>query len=286
MMAKQSADVSIVTANYNNGRYLDDFFESILKSSRLPLELIFVDDGSTDESLKIIEKYLHLPFLKIIRFEKNRGFCHALNTGVKASTAKYILRADPDDVFMEERIALQTKYLESHKEIAVVGSNAIYFRTETGKKLMVSNFPVNHQQILHEYLMGDHGVLHASTLIRSAVFKQYAYHQENYLVEDYDIFARMIADGHLFANIAKPLLKVRIHNSSAAGSVRFETIQKTFNLRDKIFGTTTPLWKIKFYYCYMLNYRRFLLSKSKSAGLVYLGFSVLCQPGKLLKRIF
>ena len=286
MMAKQSVNVSIVVANYNNGQYLNDFFNSIQQSSLLPLELIFIDDGSTDKSLEIISKFAALPYLKLIKFEKNRGFCNALNAGIEIAKGKYIMRIDPDDLLLANRIAAQVSFLENHKDVDVVGSNVVYFSQETGKNLMTSNFPLDHKSILREYKKGDHGVLHGTTLIRSSAFKNYTYDQGNYLVEDYDIFARMINDGHRFANIKEPLIKVRIHGDSAANDISFHTIKKTFELRDKLFGTSTSALKIWFYYCYMLNYRKFLASKNKFANLFFLGFAVLCQPGKLLKRVF
>ncbi len=286
MMSKQSVNVSIVVANYNNGQYLNDFFNSIQQSSLLPLELIFIDDGSTDKSLEIISKFRALPYLKLIKFEKNRGFCNALNAGIETAKGKYIMRIDPDDVLLANRIAAQVSFLESHKDVDVVGSNVVYFSQKTGKDLMTSNFPLDHNSILREYKKGDHGVLHGTTLIRSSAFKNYTYDQGNYLVEDYDIFARMINDGHRFANIKEPLMKVRIHGESAANDISFHTIKKTFELRDKLFGTTTSALKVWFYYCYMLNYRKFLASKNKFANLFFLGLAVLCQPGKLLKRVF
>jgi len=165
MMTKQSVNVSIVVANYNNGQYLNDFFNSIQQSSLLPLELIIIDDGSTDESLEIISKFTALPYLKLIKFEKNRGFCNALNAGIEMAKGKYIMRIDPDDMLLANRIAAQVSFLENNKDVDVVGSNVVYFNQETGKDLMASNFPLDHNSILREYKNGDHGVLHGTVLI-------------------------------------------------------------------------------------------------------------------------
>ncbi len=285
-MKKEQVSVSIVAANFNNGRYLDDFFKSIMESSVLPEEVILADDGSTDNSLQVIKKYSDLPFVKIIRFEKNKGFCHALNAGVEASGGKYILRIDPDDIMLPNRIAVQFDFLEKNKNIDVVGSNVIYFDDSTGRELIRSNFPESHEKIKKEYYDGDHGVQHPSVMIRSSVMKQYKYNQDNVLAEDYEIFAKMIQDGHTFANIQEPLTKMRIHGKSAGSNIKYDTIKNTFKLRDKIFNTSTSVLKIRFYYWYMLNYRRFLLSESKLLKPVYLGLSVMCHPQKLLKRLF
>jgi glycosyltransferase involved in cell wall biosynthesis len=285
-MDKKTVNVSIVAANYNNGRYLDDFFNSIRASTVLPKELILIDDGSSDNSLSIIGKYSELPYLKLIRFKKNRGFCHALNSGIEAATGKYILRIDPDDIMLKNRIALQFGFLEKNREVDVLGSNVIYFNDKTGKELMISNFPEHHNEIAKEYRKGDHGVQHPAVMVKSSVFKQYKYNQENVLAEDYEIFARMIKNGHKFANIKKPLVKMRIHAESAGSNIKFQTIKKTFELRDEIFNTSTSWLSVKLYYCFMLNYRRFLISGNSLLKSLYLAAAVICNPKKLLNRLF
>jgi len=284
-MVKKPVSVSVVAANYNNDLYLKDFVNSIIKSTVHPAELIIVDDGSTDNSLEVLETFSQLPFLKLIRFEKNRGFCHALNAGIEAATANYVMRVDPDDVIMENRIATQVSFLDEHDEIDVVGSNVIYFNSETGKDLIKSNFPLKHESIKQEYLNGDHGVQHPSTMIRTSVMKQYKYVQENVLAEDYEIFAKMIKDGHKFANIDEPLLRMRIHAGSAGSNIKFAIIKKTYKLRDELFDTSTSRVKVTCYYLYILNFRRFLLSENKIGKWFYLALAVLCQPQKLVKRI-
>ena len=284
-MVKKTVSVSIVAANYNNGIYLKDFVNSILASTVLPVELIVVDDGSTDNSLEILNSFSRLPFFKLISFKNNKGFCHALNAGIEAATGDYIMRADPDDIILESRIEAQTSFLQDHDDIDVVGSNVIYFNSETGKDLIKSNFPLEHHGIKKEYLNGDHGIQHPTTLIRAQVMKQYRYVQENVLAEDYEIFAKMIKDGHRFANIKDPLLRMRIHAGSAGSNIKFDVIKKTFQLRDMLFNTLTSRAKVRCYYFYMLNFRRFLLSNSTMAKWGYLTLAVLCQPQKLVKRI-
>ena len=283
---KNSVDVSAVAANFNNAPYLADFINSISQSTVLPKELIFIDDGSTDDSLQIIDKFSHLPYLKVIRFEKNRGFCHALNAGIKAAKGKYIVRIDPDDIMQKNRIEVQYNFLEKNKDIDVVGSNVVYFDSKTGKELIVSNFPMSHKKIKQEYYAGDHGVQHPSVMIKASVMKQYRYNQENVLAEDYEIFAKMIRDGHIFANIKEALTKMRIHQKSAGSNIKYETIKKTFQLRDRIFGTNTGSLKIRLYYWYMLNYRKYLITENSLLKPVYLGASILSHPQKLIKRLF
>ena len=285
-MMKETASVSIIAANYNNGKYLKDFIGSVNESSVLPKELIIVDDGSLDESINILNGYSDLKYLKILKFDKNRGFCKALNLGIKSATGDYIMRVDPDDVVLKDRIKTQVDYLEKNKDIDVVGSNVIYFHNDTKKEVFRSNFPVDHTSIQSTYLKGEHGVQHPSTMIRASVMKKYKYLQENVKAEDYEIFARLIKGGHKFANIKEPLTRMRIHSQSVSSNIKYKTIKRTYEIRDKIFKISTNPLKIRFYYWYILNYRKFLITRHKIMKPVYLALSVMFYPSKLLKRIF
>src|SRR5690606_31416504 len=106
-MKNMVADVDIVCANYNNGPFLRDFFDSILASTVRPQSIIFVDDGSTDGSLDICEDYVErIPELQVVVLADNVGFANALNIGLSHARAKYILRIDPDDILNPRRIEL------------------------------------------------------------------------------------------------------------------------------------------------------------------------------------
>ncbi len=285
-MVKNTASVSIVAANYNNGGYLTDFISSINKSSVLPKELIIINDGSTDDSLRILESFSELLYLKVIKFKKNRGFCEALNAGIEYATGEYIMRVDPDDIVLKERIKTQMDYLEKNRDIDVVGSNVIYFLNETGKEVFNSNFPIDHSTIKLAYYKGEHGVQHPATMIRAEVMKQYKYVQDNFKAEDYEIFARMIKNGHKFANISEPLTKMRIHGQSISINIKYSTIELTYKLRDEIFNTSTNPLKIRFYYWYIINYKRFLITNNKVKKLIFLALAILCYPQKFFKRVF
>ena len=284
-MSEYVVSVSIVAANYNNGKYLTDFISSVLNSTVLPNELIIIDDGSTDNSLEILESYSHLTFLRIIKFENNRGFCEALNAGIKLATGKYILRIDPDDMLVGDRIQKQFLFLESNDEIDVVGSNAIYFRNSSKKYILTSNFPLKQNEIYKVYQKGEHGIQHPTIMVRSVVMKQFKYNQKEFKVEDYDIFARIAKSGHKFANISEPLTKMRIHNDSVTSNITYKTIKRTYQLRDEIFSTSSNIITVLFYYWYRINYRKYLITENKILRLLYLTVSVLFYPQKLFKRI-
>ncbi len=281
---KPTADLSIIAANYNNGRYLDAFITSVWQSSAWPKELIIVDDGSTDDSRDVLAKHAGLSFLKTILFEKNKGFTEALNAALEAASGKYIMRADPDDILLPARIKAQFAFMEQHPEVDVLGSNVAYFREPDGACLNVSNFPLRHEEIAKTYRRGEHGLQHPTAFAKASVYKAYRY-QEIFPAEDYEIFSRMVRDGRVFANLPEPLYRMRIHEGSATGNLKMAHIEQTFLFRDQIFGTRTSHFKIWRHWNHIRFYRKSLQTENPIKRLSCLALSALFHPRKMLKRL-
>lgn len=278
------APLSLLSANYNNGPFLDAFIQSVLDSTVLPEELIIVDDGSTDDSMEVLRRYRHLPFLKIIAFPENRGFTTALNAGLEAAAGQYVMRADPDDLLAPQRIEKQFHYMEAHPGVDVLGCNAWYFLDTPERRINRTNFPQSHQAIVKTYHAGEHGVLHATAVVKRAVFQRYRYQKES-PGEDYDLFARMAKDGCIFHNLPEPLYMVRVHGASSSSLLQYDAIERTFRARDRIFGGRTPGLRILLYYWHILHYRKYLLASNMVQRAAYLLIAALLYPSKLLRRI-
>ncbi|MEO8932803.1 MAG: glycosyltransferase [Xanthomarina sp.] len=285
MSKKESYDVSIVCANYNNGKYLEEFVFSVINSSVMPKELIIVNDGSTDNSLEILSKF-NLGYIKVIELKDNVGFANALNVGVREATAKYILRIDPDDVLEKTRIEKQYTFLNKNEDIDLTGSNVVYFNEKIDNKVGSSNFPQSGKVIYNRYLKGEHGLLHGTIMGKSVLFKKYLYRQEHVPAEDYDIFSRMIYDGANAKSTSETLTFVRIHENSVSNSLPFSTIKKTYNLRDEIFNTKTNSFKIGINYLNLKYYRKYYFEKNWVKKFWFLGLSSMFRPDKVIRKIF
>lgn len=277
-------DVSVVAANFNNAAFLVDYFESWLSSTAQPMEHIFIDDGSTDESLAIARSYeSKLPNLVILAFKNNQGFAHALNAGIERANGKYIMRIDPDDMVLPERLAQQYAALE-HGTVQVVGGNARIFNSATGREIGTTNFPATHQDIERAILRGEHGVLHPTVMAQSHLFKSHRYIQEHVPAEDYDIFARMLRSGAIFGNITSPLIRYRVHQRSASNILPYSTIDKTYRIRDEVFGTHTPRLKVVAYFLHIKYYRKWMFEPNTVLRTIYLCVASLLRPDKAVKR--
>lgn len=113
--------VSIITPCYNGEKYLDRYFQSIINQTYRPLELIFVNDGSTDKTEEIVNKYreqLEKENIKFIYlYQENAGQAAALNKGLKIFTGEYLTWPDSDDEMLPTCIEKKVEFLNKNTDI-------------------------------------------------------------------------------------------------------------------------------------------------------------------------
>lgn len=121
--------VSIITPCYNGEKYVENFLKSILKQTYSNIELIFVDDGSTDRTKEIVaeyeKKFKEQGYCLIYLYQKNKGQAAAVNTGLLEFHGKYLAWIDSDDILYPESIRERVEFLQSHTEYGFVLSQGI-----------------------------------------------------------------------------------------------------------------------------------------------------------------
>lgn len=149
--------VSIITPCYNGEFFLDRYFESILAQTYPNLELIFVNDGSTDKTEEIAMSYKGKLCKKGIQYiyikQDNAGQAAALNKGLKIFKGKYLTWPDSDDEMTRDCIEKKVEFLENHIEYEMVRSNGIYYNEETETKEKIGNFNEKRKENLFEDLL-------------------------------------------------------------------------------------------------------------------------------------
>lgn len=283
---KQVVDVSIVSANYNNEPYLQDYFNSILSSTVTPAEIILIEDGSVDHSEKIINEFSQLEFLKVIWHAENWGLPASLNEGINLAKGEYIMRLDPDDFITEDRIEIQYNYLKTHKEIDILGSNVFYYNDESARVIFRSKLPVHNEDIINEYISGHHGLVHSSIMGRSEILKSVHFREEAYPAEEYDVFSRICLQNVIMANIVQPLTYYRIHNKNIGLEKVKSSVMRTMSIRKDLFGISSSsliTW-IRIYHLFF--YRKALGAGTTVLRYTFLFVSIFLSPGKILKRLF
>lgn len=115
--------LSVTVLNYNYAHYLPNCLDSILQQSFRDFELILINDCSTDNSLAVIEPYLHDPRVRLIHHEQNKGFVASLIEGMQESRGRYLSVISADDwVVSQHAFAQQVAILEQNPQVVMVFS--------------------------------------------------------------------------------------------------------------------------------------------------------------------
>ncbi|MDP2041723.1 MAG: glycosyltransferase family A protein [Algoriphagus sp.] len=129
--------VSIVIPIYNQAQFLEETFEAVINSTFKQVEIIIVDDGSTDGSSEVALKLKHkYPEKVSVIIQENSGPAKARNEGIKIARGNYILPLDGDDLISSTYIANAVKVLEENPEVKVVYSEAEKFGDKMGKWIL------------------------------------------------------------------------------------------------------------------------------------------------------
>ena len=198
------ARVSVVMSVFNGERFLLEAVDSILGQTYGDLELIVIDDGSTDGSSAILEQRgLEDPRLRIFH-QANVGLTRSLNRGVGLATGEYIARMDADDIADPTRIERQVAFMDAHPDVGLLGTGYREIDAE-GRVLGVKAFPMVDDRTLRATLIRYNPFFHASVMLRREVFAAVGlYDPALALVEDYEMWFR-VARRFRLANLMEPL---------------------------------------------------------------------------------
>lgn len=131
---------SIIVPCYNGEKFVDWCFDSILKQKYAHMEVIVVNDGSTDQSEQRVlawnDRFRNAGIQLVYVSQKNKGLGGAINTGLKHVTGEYLCLLDIDDELLESAVSTRVAFLKSHPDIDVVRSNGWYNR-KNGKSLFI-----------------------------------------------------------------------------------------------------------------------------------------------------
>lgn len=205
--------VSFVMPTYEAGDHLQECLESIRSQRFDDFELIIVDDGSTDETIQIVES-IDDDRITLIQREEESGIPSARNHGIDASTGEYIACHDADDRSHPDRLATQVSYLDTHSEVAAVGSDArlIDVEGESFARRRVITDPS------FDTLLQTNHFVHGSLLFRrSALADVGEYDKWFQVAEDYELLLRL-AKNYPVRNITEPLYDLRIRTDSVYAS--------------------------------------------------------------------
>lgn len=208
--------ISVIMPSYNGERYIVEAIESILEQSYKNLELIIIEDCSTDNSIEIIQRYaVKDQRIKVSINEKNRGIAYSTNKGIELARGKYIALLDDDDISTKDRIKLQVEYLEKNAHIDILGGRTITI-DEDGQFINDWGTPRNNPQLIKAKLLFENVDFgNSSVMIRKEFIEKnnLKYRDGSLGMQDFRFFMESSKVGNI-SSIDEILLKHRVHKSS------------------------------------------------------------------------
>jgi glycosyltransferase involved in cell wall biosynthesis len=211
--------VSVVINVYNGAAYIDEALASIASQSLADIEVIVVDDGSSDESLEIARKWeANDPRFHVIA-QENQGIYKAKNRGIRACSAPYIALMDADDVATRQRLEIQKAYLDSRPEVVCVGG-AFQYIDEEGRLLLRFSPPQRSDEIQQALIDGINVIHQPCVMLRLESLLAAGLYDESFEVAgDYDLWLRM-SEGGLLANVSEVVLLYRLRDKAVTARRR------------------------------------------------------------------
>ena len=246
--------VSIIMAVYNGEEFLQDSILSVLNQTYKNFEFVIVNDGSTDNTAKILEEFSKNDSrIKIVNNIENIGLTKSLNRGIRESVGEYIARLDAGDLSTPDRIEREVDFLNKNKDIGLVGSWMQIIDTE-GKTVEEVKYPTEDEIIRHD-LIGYNPFVHSSIMFRRGVGQKAGFYNEVYkYAQDYNFYFQLLPHTK-FSNIPACLVKYRRYPNSITMTKNREQIK--FANRARALAIESGLYsKLN----YMFVVRSFLIS--------------------------
>jgi glycosyltransferase involved in cell wall biosynthesis len=210
--------ITVITPAYNCQDFIEESIRSILNQSYKDLELIVINDGSTDDTGKII-RALHTEAnderFRYIDSSENRGVSARSKEAIELARGEYIAIHDGDDISMSNRLEAQAAYLDSHADVFCVGGRAKKIGVH-GDFIGDWDFPPSdHKEIVTMLaIYRKCPIINPTSMFRVADYKQLGGYTQNPSVDsahDFDFWCRAILEGKKFHNLQDYLIKYRVN---------------------------------------------------------------------------
>jgi glycosyltransferase involved in cell wall biosynthesis len=228
MPAIEKKLVSVVTATYNMASYIAETLDSILAQDYPNIESIIVDDGSTDNTLEVLQPYLQDPRVRVIR-QHNAGQTVAKNRGIAEAKGAFVAFCDADDTWHQSKLTQQIPAF-SDPQVGVVFSD-INCINDKGKAIVCSHMKRVGGHITAR-LMIDNFVPFPTSVVRTKVLDEMNGFDESLTMSiDYDLWLR-ISVNYRFAYIQEPLANYRIWEGQMSNKTG-ERLENFFKLLER-----------------------------------------------------
>lgn len=211
------AQVSVVVPSHNHAKFVDATLRSIMKQTLPPAELIVIDDGSSDDSVRVIESALQncsFPCELIVR--ENRGLCATLNEGFERTGGKYFAYLGSDDLWLPEFLKERVRLIEARPRVVLAYGHTFLIDSENRIVDSTSDWAHYTDGDVREMLLQTTAPMSPTVVYRRDALAALSQRwNEESRLEDYDLYLRLSATGD-FAFDSRVLSAWRRHSSNVS----------------------------------------------------------------------
>lgn len=242
--------VSVLMPVYNAEQTLSKSIESILDQSYRNIEFVIIDDGSSDDTWGIIDKYSKVDKRIIAKKNKNQGLTKSLNEGIEICSGKYIARQDSDDISLRNRLEKQYSVAESTGSDLVV-SQAYEVCNQSVK--IVPNAQLLSNLTFSSTRFGNY-FIHGTFFMKTSTLKEFRYDEKYRYSQDFELILRLFANNKKIIPIIDPIYVFNKVKNSISNRKKKEQIDFAKDIVKKYHGTSIFLFSNKPIYLKLLIY--------------------------------
>lgn len=226
--------VTIIIPSYNHQDYIEGCVASVCNQEYESLEVIVIDDGSVDESAKILRELENIYNFELI-IRENRGLARTLNEAMDNAKGKYFCTMGSDDIMLPSKTALQVAYMEKHPEIVVCGGNVQYIDSKghllTKHEKKLPERTLNFDEL---FTSSKTGIAAPTAMFRTDILKTLGGYDTKSKLEDLPMWLKLTYAGYEIGAIEDFVLQYRKHDSNTSKNLplMIKAITDTYSLYD------------------------------------------------------
>lgn len=233
--------ISVIIPAYNAAHFIADAIESALAQTRRPDEIVVVDDGSTDDTARVVARYA-MHGVRYI-YQQNRGPGAARNRGIRETSGELIAFLDADDLWLPAKTEVQEAYLAAHPTVALVSCDRWTWKVEKGRQSIERFGPPRgrnaRREVMVRNIVGNPSQVMAR---REAVLSAGCFDTTMRWAEEWDLWTRIAARADI-GFVHQPLCVYRWHSGGLAHENMWRRLAGQQAVAFRAIGAFQPFWR-------------------------------------------
>ncbi|MCC6255622.1 MAG: glycosyltransferase [Ignavibacteriaceae bacterium] len=248
--------ISVITPSYNQGDFVEETIKSVLNQSYTNIEYIFIDGGSTDRTMNIVEKYKDK--IRIIIHEKDKGQTDAINKGFKLAKGELVGWVNSDDILYSDCVENIVALYDMNKTAAVFYHSYNDMINESGSLIKTYQHKIPNRKHL---LFSNYDVIQQGSFYNLGLVKKVGYLDiENHYCMDLDLWLKLSMQGEIIYTADKPHSAFRIYSGTKTDTGKEDFLNNIYTVLKKhgakfYFPT---VWHKIYIYKFKLKIKRWL----------------------------